>query len=118
MAEHNELGKWGEDLAALYLQDKGYVILERDWHSGHRDIDIVARDGQTVVFVEVKTRRNRTFAEPETAVDFQKLRNLKQAANHYIKFRHIGYDVRFDVVTVVGTSGSEPEIMHIEDFQW
>ena len=45
MAEHNDLGKWGEDLAVDYLQRKGYVILERDWRSGHRDLDIIALDG-------------------------------------------------------------------------
>ena len=44
MAEHNDLGKWGEDLAADYLQRKGYMILERDWKSGHRDLDIIALD--------------------------------------------------------------------------
>ena len=58
MAAHNELGKWGEDLAAEYLEKKGYTIVERDWKSGRRDIDIIALDDDVVVFVEVKTRRN------------------------------------------------------------
>ena len=65
MAAHNELGKWGEDLAAAYLEQKGYTIMERDWKSGRRDIDIIARDGNIVVFVEVKTRRSSVFGEPE-----------------------------------------------------
>ena len=56
MATHNDLGHWGEDLAAEYLQDKGYIILERDWKSGHRDLDIIALDGDTVVFVEVSRK--------------------------------------------------------------
>lgn len=63
MASHNELGKWGEDVAADYLLRQGYTILERDWKSGHRDLDIIALDGDTVVFVEVKTRRNRLFTD-------------------------------------------------------
>ena len=58
MAAHNELGKWGENLAAEYLQDKGYEILERDWKSGHHDLDIVAKEDDTLVVVEVKTRRS------------------------------------------------------------
>ena len=70
MAAHNELGTWGEQCAVEYLRRKGYVILERDWKSGHRDLDIIAFDGVTMVFVEVKTRRNRMFADPEMAVDY------------------------------------------------
>ena len=116
MAAHNELGKWGEDCAADYLQRKGYTIIERDWKSGHRDIDIIAADEDgTVVFVEVKTRRNRLFGAPEEAVDYQKLQSLQSAMNHYIKFQHINGNVRLDIITVVGTIGAEPEIDHIKD---
>ena len=116
MAAHNELGKWGEEQAAHYLQRKGYDIVERDWRSGHRDLDIIATDGDSVVFVEVKSRRNRVFGEPEDAIDYQKLRNLRQAINHYVKLHHICQNMRLDAVTVVGTpDGGEPEIIHIED---
>jgi putative endonuclease len=116
MAEHNDLGKWGEDLAADYLQRKGYMILERDWKSGHRDLDIIALDGEVVVFVEVKARRNRVFGEPEDAVDYMKMQNLRAAINHYIKYKNVRQEIRFDVITVVGTPyGGEAEITHIED---
>ncbi len=116
-AEHLQLGAWGEDLAAAYLREKGYVILERDWHSNHRDIDIIARDGDTIVFVEVKTRRNREFGDPLQAIDLEKRRNLRLAMNHYIKYRKIDNPCRFDVVTVVGEmGGGMPEISHIDDF--
>ena len=116
MAAHNELGKWGEDLAAAYLQDKGYAIIERDWKSGRRDIDIIAKDeAGTIVFVEVKTRRSRVFGEPEDAIDYRKMQSLQQAINHYIKLHHINSQVRFDIISIVGTPGSEPEINHIKD---
>lgn len=115
MAVHNDLGVWGEQCAEDYLRRKGYVILERDWHSGHRDIDIIAMDGMVIVFVEVKTRRNRVFADPEMAIDNRKIRNLMLAANHYVKFKRIDYELRFDVVTVVGMPGTDVEIEHIED---
>jgi putative endonuclease len=116
MAKHNELGAWGEALAADYLQGKGYTIVERDWHSGHRDLDIIAMDGETVVFVEVKTRHNRVFGEPEEAVDYQKLRNLRAAINHYVKLHRLWQEIRLDVVTVVGTPESgTPEICHLQD---
>ena len=116
MAAHNELGKWGEDLAVAYLQRNDYTIIERDWKSGRRDIDIIAKDETgTIVFVEVKTRRNHMFGEPEEAIDYRKIQSLQLAINHYIKFRHINSEVRFDIISIVGTIGSEPEINHIKD---
>ena len=115
MATHNELGKWGEDLAADYLQRKGYTIIERDWKSGKRDLDIIAQDGNVIVFVEVKTRRNRLFGEPEESVDYHKLQNLQQAISHYVKFKHIRQEIRFDIISIVGTVGTDPDIQHIQD---
>ena len=115
MAAHNDTGKWGEDLAVAYLEKKGYTSVERDWKSGRRDIDIIALDDDVVVFVEVKTRRNRLFGEPEESVDYHKLQNLQQAISHYVKFRNIRQDIRFDIISVVGTIGSEPDIQHIQN---
>ena len=68
-----------------------------------------------IMHVEVKTRRNRLFGEPEESVDYRKLRNLKAAINHYVKYRRIDNEIRFDIITVVGTIGSEPEIDHLID---
>ena len=105
------------DLAVRYLQQKGYDIVERDWHSNHRDIDIIAHLDGTLVFVEVKTRSNRDFSEPESSVNYQKQKNLRQSVNHYIKSKCIDLPWRFDVITIVGKTGcKEPEINHIEDF--
>lgn len=117
MAAHNELGAWGEEQATEYLRRKGFDIVERDWKSGRRDIDIIASKGGTLVFVEVKARRNRMFGEPEEAIDQAKLHNLRAAINHYVKLMNISQDIRLDVVTIVGTPGmGEPKIIHIEDF--
>ena len=116
--EHLQMGIWGEELAMAYLREKGYVILERDWHSSHRDIDIIAQHGEWIVFVEVKTRRNREFADPLDAIDYQKRKNLSRAINHYIHYRKLENPCRFDVITIVGEMGNVmPEINHIEDFQ-
>ena len=116
IAPNNELGTWGEEQAADFLIHKGYTILERDWKSGHRDIDIIATNGQVVVFVEVKARRNRIFGEPEDAVNYMKMHNLRAAINHYVKFKNIRLDIRFDIITVVGTPYmGQAEITHIED---
>lgn len=117
MAEHNDLGKWGEDEAASFLEDKGYVVLERDWRAGKRDLDIVALsdDQATLVIVEVKTRQNADFQEPEEAVDKAKMRNLAIAANAYIKLMNLDVDVRFDIISVIGCKGKRLNIEHIED---
>ena len=114
--EHLQIGSWGEELAANYLREKGYVILERDWHSGHRDIDIIAKRDGCIVFVEVKTRRSADFGSPVQAVDYRKQHNLLRAINHYIHYRHLDMLWRFDVISIVGVLGGQPEIEHVEDF--
>lgn len=115
--DHLRMGVWGEELAAAYLREKGYVILARDWHSGHRDIDIVAQDGDTTVFVEVKTRHDSNIVDPVHSLNAEKMHNLSLAINHYIKHYQIGNPCRFDVILIVGELGSVmPEITHIEDF--
>ena len=76
MAEHNDLGKEGEDEAVRYLTEKGYCILHRNWRRGRNELDIIAtKDGQ-LVFVEVKTRRNETYGHAEDAVNDRKIRTL------------------------------------------
>ena len=115
MAAHNELGSWGEDLAAAFLEEKGYAIVERDWKSGHHDLDIVAKDGSTLVIVEVKTRRNRLYGNPEEAIDYRKRRSLLSAINHYTKSHRIYSNVRFDIISIVGNIGEKSEIDHIID---
>jgi len=116
-ARHLQLGVWGEEVAVSYLLDKGYVILERDWHSNHRDIDIVAFQDGCLVFVEVKTRRNDDFADPLLSINYPKRKNLQQAIHHYLRYRKTDDPWRFDVITIIGEYGcSAPVISHIEDF--
>ncbi|MCI6161152.1 MAG: YraN family protein [Prevotellaceae bacterium] len=115
MAAHNELGKWGEQVAARYLAQKGYRLLARNWKDGHRDLDIVAADGPTLVVVEVKTRRNNVFNEPEEAVDWRKVRSLSLAAGKYVKIHGIDADIRFDIVAVTGTDDDNCRVNHIEN---
>jgi putative endonuclease len=114
MATHNNLGKWGEQQAAEYLQRKGYRICHRNWRMGHRDLDITALtpDGDTMVVVEVKTRSHTDYASPEESVDWRKMRNLAIAANAYVRRYQLACDIRFDIITVVG-DGSASEIDHI-----
>ncbi len=117
MAEHNDLGKWGEEEAARFLHAAGYIIMERDWHSGKRDIDIIAKtpDGVTYVFVEVKTRRSDVLTSPADAIDARKVRNIGLAADNYVKMHGIDGPLRFDVITIVGTSPDAMRLEHIPD---
>ena len=115
MASHNELGKWGEEIAAAYLRDKGFVIVERNWHSQHRDLDIVAIDGSEMVFVEVKARSSEMFAYPDQTITPKKRLNLQQSINHYVKSHHITQRFRIDIITVIGNIGQPPRIDHLTD---
>lgn len=117
MARHNDTGKWGEELAASLLRDKGYTIMERDWHSGHRDIDIIARspDSRTVVFVEVKTRTQDIVMRPEDAVNVKKIRNIGLAANNYVKMHNLLDELRFDIVSIVGENPQVAKVEHLVD---
>lgn len=114
MIEPHELGRLGEELAANYLIDKGYHILERNWHLGHKEIDIIALQCDVLVIVEVKTRKNDEFGEPDIAVGRDKQRMLIQAADAYVRYKRLDVDVRFDIISIV-ISDAEPEIEHIED---
>jgi len=119
MAQHNETGHKGEQLAADYLRSKGYTIRDMDWRQGHRDLDIIALtpDMLTLVFVEVKTRTDDYLTSPELAIDLKKIRNLGLAANSYVKQNRITLDLRFDIITVVSAPDghSLPRIEHWED---
>lgn len=115
MAAHNELGQWGEQKASEYLEQKGYRIIERDWHIGHRDIDIVAIDGCTMVFVEVRTRSDNYLISPEESVNRKKIQSVTLAANAYIKIHRVNLNVRFDVVAITVTTKDIYKINHVEN---
>lgn len=108
------LGKLGEGIAVRHLKGKGYVILEQDWRSGHRDIDIVCMKDDITIFVEVKTRSTDVYGQPDEAVDRQKMQNILHSANSYMKFRQVSGPVRFDIISVV-IRGEEIEVHHYPD---
>lgn len=114
MAVHNELGKEGEKAAADYLLARGYAIRHRDWHSGKKDLDIIAEKDNLLVVVEVKTRRNENYGTPENAVTDRKIRHIITSADAYVKQYGIDSPVRFDVITVVGDKAPF-RIEHIAD---
>ena len=106
MAKHNELGKWGEDVAAAFLQQKGFRIVERNWKCGHKEIDLIVTDEQLLLFVEVKTRRNDFFGDPAEAVGWRTAEHLLNAMEQYICTNQIDMSVRFDILSVTGSPSS------------
>lgn len=115
---HLRTGMWGEALAARHLGRKGYKILGQRVRVGSKDeIDLIARQGQTLVFIEVKTRANEMWGRPLAAVDRQKRDRLGRAAMRYMmRLRRKPPTFRFDVVEIVGQEGADPaEIRHVEN---
>lgn len=115
MAQHNDLGFWGEQQAATFLEQKGYRIMRRNWRCGSRDIDIIATNFNELIIVEVKTRRDNAFTDPATAVDAAKIRSLSIATDVFVKKERIDLPIRFDIVAVTGTPQTGCTIDHIED---
>ena len=115
MAAHNELGKWGEQVAVEYLQKKGYQIMFRDWKIGHRDLDIIAKKDDVVVILEVRTRRNNRFGDTEMTIDRQKIKNICIASNAFVKRLKVDNEIRFDIIAITGTPDTGYTINHIED---
>lgn len=99
MAQHNVLGSAGEDYAARYLESKGFRILTRNWRCRHLEVDIIAMDGPTLVFVEVKTRSSRDVP-PSELVSYKKIHFLENAAEGYIKANRFEGDARFDLIVI------------------
>ncbi len=113
MSHNLELGNQGEDWAAQWLQDQGYEVWLRNYRYGKAEIDIIARKEKLLVFVEVKTRTNVSFGDPEIAVSRVKIGHIKKAAEHFIHLNDWPHDIRFDVIAI--SLNGQREIRHIED---
>jgi putative endonuclease len=113
--ERLSLGRMGEDVAAKILKEAGYRIIERNYRCRGGEVDIVALDGKTVVFVEVKTRSSEEYGPPQLAVDGRKQRQLTRAAMTYLKEKRLlTWSARFDVVGIV-VRGNSHDVEHIKN---
>jgi len=110
-----QTGKLGEQMAAAYLQEAGYRILERNYRCPFGEIDMIAQDGDTLVFVEVKSRRSEKFGLPQLAVGSEKQRRISKISLYYLQNHRLGdSNVRFDVVAILLRS-LNPQIELIKD---
>ncbi len=117
MGRNQVLGRWGEEAAARYLAARGFRILGRNLRTPYGEIDLLARQGGQLVFVEVKTRTSRAFGYPEEAVTARKQAHLLAAAQHYLQAHpELPADWRVDVVAVYRPAADlPPEITHFEN---
>lgn len=115
MAVHNQLGKEGEQMAAAYLVQKGYAILQRNWRYGQLEVDIIALKGNVLHFVEVKLRRTNRYGYPEESVGKQKLRYLMRAADQYLYLNPQYKKICFDILAITAPADGTPEYFLIED---
>ena len=114
MAEHNELGKFGEELAVEFLQQNGYDILETNWTFQKAEIDIIAQKDSTIAVIEVKTRSSIDFGLPQDFVKPKKIQLLIKAVNEYIVSNDLDVDVRFDIIAIYKEDNTY-KIEHFED---
>lgn len=114
MAEHNDQGKFGEEQALGFLKKLGYTIIECNWQFKKFEIDILAFDGEMLVVIEVKTRKNADFGSPESFVSRQKQAQLIKAVNHYVDKKELLNEIRFDVISVL-YDGKNVVVEHIPE---
>ena len=115
MAEKNETGKIGEEVACSYLRTCGFRILHTNWRFHHYELDIVATDGKELVVVEVKTRSKDYLLNPEKSIDHRKIRRITTATDAYIRKNYIDLPVRFDVLCLTKDNMAYTVERHIED---
>jgi len=108
-------GDTAEQIAREYLANKGYKIIVCNWHYGHLELDIIARDGEELVIVEVKSKTGEDFAHPSDAISEKKIRQVIEAADVWVVQSGWDGDTRFDLITVVFTGPDSYELEHYDN---
>lgn len=114
MAEHNQLGKKGEQLAVDYLLKHGYAIVERNYRFDKAEVDIIAQKKDTLAVIEVKTRSSADFGNPQDFVKPKQIKNLVKAVDEYVIVNDLNVEVRFDIIAIVKKDNNY-SIEHLED---
>ncbi|MEO8516864.1 MAG: YraN family protein [Flavobacterium sp.] len=114
MADHNDLGKLGEEMAVSFLQEAGYAILETNFVFQKAEIDIIAKKDNVLAVVEVKTRSSVEFGSPQDFVNPKKIKLLVKAIDEYVIKNDFDFDIRFDIIAV-HKNANDFIIEHLED---
>jgi len=115
MSKHNKIGIKGEEIAADFLLNKGYIILHRNWRSGKREIDLIAFKDDIIAIIEIKTRSSQLFAFPEEAVNKKKQQFVKFAAADFLNTHPEYKNMRFDIISILMNGDTVKEIVHFEE---
>ncbi len=114
MANHNQLGKKGEQLAVDFLIENGYDIVERNYRFNKAEVDIIAQKEDVLAIIEVKTRSTADFGNPQDFVKPKQIKNLVKAVDEYVTVNNLEIDVRFDIIAIVKEE-KQFNIEHLED---
>jgi putative endonuclease len=114
MAQHNELGKKGEQLAVNFLIEKGYDIMERNYRFDRAEVDIIAQKDDILAIIEVKARSTSDFGNPQDFVKPKQIQRLVKAVNEYVTVNELDIEVRFDIIGIV-KQGKQFKIEHLEN---
>lgn len=114
MAEHNQLGKKGEQLAVDYLLKNGYIIVERNYRFNKAEVDIIAQKKDTLAIIEVKTRSSIGYGNPQDFVKPKQIKNLVKVVDEYVTANELDVLIRFDIIAIV-KNGNNYSIEHLED---
>jgi putative endonuclease len=114
MAQHNELGKKGEQLAVDYLINNNYYIIERNYRFDKAEVDIIAKKNEILAIIEVKTRSTSDFGNPQDFVKPKQIQRLVKAVDEYVTENDLDVEIRFDIIAIVKT-GKAYDIEHLEN---
>ncbi|MCB0382935.1 MAG: YraN family protein [Psychroserpens sp.] len=114
MANHNALGKKGEDLAVDFLLKQGYSILERNYTFQKAEVDIIAKKEEVLAIIEVKTRSSNVFGNPQDFLKPKQIQRIVKAVDHYVSSNQLDVEVRFDIIAIV-KNGIQFDIQHLEN---
>ena len=117
-ASHNRsIGQKGESIAAAYLEENGYIIIDRNYRTPHGEIDLIAAKGEVITFVEVKTRTSNSLGPPEISITSRKIEHMRNAAEYFIQQHpEMTNDWRIDVITIqLKSNQSVPIVDHFEN---
>lgn len=115
MSLQSKNGQWGEDFSVDFLVQNGMEILHRNWRYKRAEIDIIGKEGDILVFVEVKTKSGTFMGRPEEVVGFKKKKMMFAAASAYMASTEYEGEIRFDIIGIIGGPGGVKEILHFKD---
>ena len=114
MNTNRKIGEKGELIAEQFLKESGFEIIEKNWRTGHKEIDVICKQEDYYIFVEVKTRTTVRQGMPEESISESKIRSVTEAARIYL-YEKKYKDIRFDVISIILKNENEHEILHIKD---